>query len=57
MNDIAKAEQSLVRCKASEVMYFLETIKGKRNVTVNIYIQSIGDITNSIVSNVNELMK
>ncbi len=56
MADIIKAEQPLVECKASDVAYFLETIKNKKNVTVNIYIQSIGNITNSVVSDVNKLV-
>ena len=50
-----ESENILVQCGLDELAKILSSLCSKKNLTINLYVMSVGNITNSNVSGVNVL--
>lgn len=49
------SENILVKCGLNDLMQLIQTLSERKHITVNVYVQTIGNIVNSTVSGVNVL--
>ena len=47
----------IVKCEPNNLAQIIQYLKGMKHVTVNIYVQTIGNISNSTVTGVNQIMQ